>query len=302
MLQGAASASPIDRVSRSLSLGCAFAHPPAALSGPSSKAPGFAGGYFTQGNADAQFFLGEMYHAGKGVVQDYREEVKLNRLAALQGMPKAQLKFCMEYYGGKEGVAQDYVYSYMWCSLAAAHLDGLLAELATRERNAAANELTHVQLLTTQELTKRCEETNYKQCDKPDDTQAAASLISVPMQKEGGIYVVPVIINDAITLYFIVDSGASDVSIPADVVTTLMRTGTLKQSDFLGQKTYLLADGSKVPSQTFRIRSLKIGGKVVEDVDGSIASEKGGLLLGQSFLSRFKSWSIDNNTHALVLE
>jgi predicted aspartyl protease len=126
-------------------------------------------------------------------------------------------------------------------------------------------------------------------------------LMSVPMQRRGGLYVVPVLINDAITLDFVVDSGAADVRIPADVVMTLMRTGSLMESDFLGQKTYVLADGSTVPSQTFRIRSLKVGNKVLENVNGS-TSEKGFLLLGQSFLSRFKSWSVDNNKHALVLE
>ena len=125
--------------------------------------------------------------------------------------------------------------------------------------------------------------------------------ISVPMQRQGGMYVVPVLINNAITLNFVVDSGAADVHIPADVVMTLIRRGTLKESDFLGQKTYVLADGSTVPSQTFRIRSLKVGNKVLENVNGS-ASVKGIPLLGQSFLGRFKSWSVDNNKHALVLE
>jgi hypothetical protein len=47
---------------------------------------------------------------------------------------------------------------------------------------------------------------------------------------------VPVLINNAITLNFVVDSGASDVSIPADVVMTLVRTGTLKEADFIGKK------------------------------------------------------------------
>jgi hypothetical protein len=93
-------------------------------------------------------------------------------------------------------------------------------------------------------------------------------------------------------------SGAFEAS---DCVTS-MRTGTLKAADFTGSKTYVLADGSNVPSQTFRIRSLKVGDKVVENVNGSTASAKGSPLLGQSFLSRFKSWSIDNNRHVLVLE
>jgi hypothetical protein len=83
------------------------------------------------------------------------------------------------------------------------------------------------------------------------------------MLSNGGTFAVPVVINGAIALDFIVDSGAADVSIPADVVITLMRTGTIKESDFLGQKTYMLADGSKVPSQTFRIRSLKVGDRVL---------------------------------------
>ena len=64
-----------------------------------------------------------------------------------------------------------------------------------------------------------------------------------------------------ITLKAIVDSGASDVSVPADVVSTLIRTGTITNDDFLGQQTYVLADGSKVPSARFQIRSLKVGGK-----------------------------------------
>jgi clan AA aspartic protease (TIGR02281 family) len=255
-----------------------------------------------QGNADAQFFFGNMYYEGKGVVQDYQEAVKWHRLAAQQGMPRAQLSLGIQYYGGKEGVAQDNQYAYMWLSLAASKLDGVLGEAAARSRNGAAKEMTPAQVLAAQEMAKRCEESNYKKCDKLEVTQSSSSATSILMKSESGMYVIPVLINDAITLNFVVDSGASDVSIPADVVATLMRTGTLKQSDFLEQKTYKLADGSTVPSQAFRIRSLKVGSKVIENVNGSVASVKGALLLGQSFLSRFKSWSVDNNKHALVLE
>jgi predicted aspartyl protease len=104
-----------------------------------------------------------------------------------------------------------------------------------------------------------------------------------------------------VTLDFIVDSGAADVSIPADVVLTLIRTGTLAESDFLDSRTYRLADGSTVPSQRFLIRSLRVGDKVLENVTGSVAPVAGGLLLGQSFVTRFKSWSIDNQRQALVL-
>ena len=121
------------------------------------------------------------------------------------------------------------------------------------------------------------------------------------MVPEGGTFVVPVRINDQITLKFVIDSGASDVSVPADVVMTLLRTGTITDADFLGTQKYRMADGSSVPSQQFMIRSLKVGDRTLNDVAGSIAPVEGGLLLGQSFLRRFKSWSIDNQREALIL-
>jgi predicted aspartyl protease len=89
--------------------------------------------------------------------------------------------------------------------------------------------------------------------------------------------------------------------IPADIVQTLKRTKTITDADFLGKQTYKLADGSTLPAQQFVIRTLKIGDKTLENVVGSILPVAGDLLLGQSFLSHFKSWSIDNTRPALIL-
>ena len=135
---------------------------------------------------------------------------------------------------------------------------------------------------------------------KPD--VLAPEREAVPMTEEGGVYVVPVKFNDIITLNAIVDSGAADVSVPADVVSTLFRTKTISDGDFIGNKTYVLADGSEVPSPQFRIRSLKVGTKTLEDVEANVSSQKGLILLGQSFLRRFKSWSVDNQQHVLRLD
>jgi clan AA aspartic protease (TIGR02281 family) len=129
-----------------------------------------------------------------------------------------------------------------------------------------------------------------------------SSRMGVPLKQHGGIFVVPVEINGAITLEFGVDSGAADVCVPRDVFSTLIRTGTVKDSDIIGEQTYVLADGSKSRSVRFTIRSLKVGDSVVENVKGSVAPAEGALLLGQSFLERFKSWSINNTNHQLVLE
>ncbi len=130
---------------------------------------------------------------------------------------------------------------------------------------------------------------------------ANAYAMSIPLKKEGGTFVVPVLINDKITLGFTLDSGAADVSIPADVFSTLVRTGTVAESDFIDTQAYVLADGSSQRSQRFRIRSLRVGNLEVRNVIGSVAPSAGSLLLGQSFLSRLQSWSIDNHRQLLII-
>ena len=125
----------------------------------------------------------------------------------------------------------------------------------------------------------------------------------IPLVADRGTFVVPVLINGAITLNFMVDSGASTVSIPSDVVSTLIRGKTIDiDRDFTETANYMLADGTVVPSQNFIIKSLRIGNYSIENVSGIIAPAKGSLLLGQSVLSRFKSWSIDNQREVLILE
>ncbi len=143
---------------------------------------------------------------------------------------------------------------------------------------------------------------NSASAASPTQKTPAAGSSEIVLIKEGGTFKVPVLINGIIPLHFTVDSGAADVSIPADVVLTMMRMGKVLPSDFLGRQTYRLADGSTVPSQTFMIRSLQVGSHIIENVRGSMASVEGSLLLGQSFLGRFKRWSINNKNQTLELE
>jgi clan AA aspartic protease (TIGR02281 family) len=132
--------------------------------------------------------------------------------------------------------------------------------------------------------------------------QGTSVATEVPVEADNGTFVVPVTLNDTITLKFTIDSGASDVSIPADVASTLVRSGTITNDDFIGSQTYTLADGSQVPSTTFRIRTLKVGTLVLHDVTASLANARGPLLLGQSFLQRMSAWSFDNARQVLVLK
>jgi hypothetical protein len=111
---------------------------------------------------------------------------------------------------------------------------------------------------------------------------------------------VPVRINEAVILPFFLDSGAAAVVIPEDVLSTLLRTGTVKKSDFIGSGKVTLADGSEYLSRLFMLNEVRVGDHVVRNVVANVAPVKGDPLLGQSFLSKLPAWTIDNERHALV--
>lgn len=123
----------------------------------------------------------------------------------------------------------------------------------------------------------------------------------IRMTKDGGVYHLPVKINDVIELKFIVDTGASDVSIPADVAMTLIRAEAITDSDFRGKGAYQMADGSLSHNEKINLRSLKIGSQTIYNVEASIASAKGMLLLGQSALSKIEPWRIDTKLGFFII-
>jgi predicted aspartyl protease/uncharacterized protein YecT (DUF1311 family) len=128
-----------------------------------------------------------------------------------------------------------------------------------------------------------------------------SDIDEVALVQAGQLFEIPVRINGAIILNFIIDSGASDVQIPFDVFSTLVRANTIEKSDLIGEQTYVLADGSKQKYPKFLIRELKIGNQILRNVPGSVGSSTGSLLLGQSFLSHFDEWTLDNKRHVLKL-
>jgi predicted aspartyl protease len=243
------------------------------------------------------------------VPQDYAQAAAWFHKAADQGFAAAQ-GILGEMYRDGLGVPQDYVCAHMWLNLAASRSDDATRQMAVKVpddprqmavkvRDNVAAKMTPAQIAEAQRLAGEWMRAHESPVTGPPISGKGES--AVPMVSDGGTFKVPVTINGQLTLKFVVDSGAADVSIPADVVMTLYRTETITDADFLDRQTYQLADGSTVPSQRFVIRTLKIGDKNLENVVGSIAPAAGSLLLGQSFLSRFKSWSIDNQSRALIL-
>ncbi len=131
---------------------------------------------------------------------------------------------------------------------------------------------------------------------------AQAMAIEIPLEKHGGVYTLQVRINGVFTLPFVLDSGASEVTIPADVALSLLRTGTISEKDFLPDKRFTLADGSIVTGSRFNIRELEVGGFRAFNIPAVVAPVTGSLLLGQSFLSKAPHWAIDNRRQLLVID
>jgi hypothetical protein len=82
---------------------------------------------------------------------------------------------------------------------------------------------------------------------------------------------------------------------------TLLRSRSVTENDFIGDGIFITADGSKHKSQRFVLREVQVGDRVIKDVIANVVPIEGDPLLGQSFLSRLPSWSIDNNSHVLNL-
>ncbi len=122
-------------------------------------------------------------------------------------------------------------------------------------------------------------------------------------KKEGGTYEIPVTINGVLKINFIFDSGASDVSISPDVAMTLIKTGTVTNKDFVGEQTYVFADGSKASSRVFIIKQMEIGNHVITNIRASISNSiNAPMLLGQSVLEKFGKITIDNVNQTLIIQ
>lgn len=126
---------------------------------------------------------------------------------------------------------------------------------------------------------------------------------SIKLQQSGGVYEVPVIINDVLKINVILDSGASDVSISPDVALTLIKTGTIKSSDWLPGQVYQFADGSTALSYRFKLSTIALGDRTLRDVSTGIGtSVKAPMLLGQSALKQLGKYTINYSTETLDLE
>ncbi|WP_040586171.1 retropepsin-like aspartic protease family protein [Spirosoma luteum] len=137
---------------------------------------------------------------------------------------------------------------------------------------------------------------------KPTLTQLGNGPTEVRMKKENGVYKVPVTVNGT-SMQFILDTGASLISISSTEAEFMMKQGTITDDDIVGQSRFQDANGDISPGSIIRLKSVQIGDRILENVHASVVSgAKAPLLLGQSALSQFGKISLDYRRNIVTFD
>jgi uncharacterized protein len=116
----------------------------------------------SQGNGDALYILSVMYKTGvEDVIQiDSNESLRLVKMAAAKGNRFAQKELAIRYSDGS-GVVQDFIRVHMWSNVAASRGDKFAAEL----RGQIESKMTRPQIAEAQKMAHDCEIRSYMNCD-----------------------------------------------------------------------------------------------------------------------------------------
>ncbi len=149
---------------------------------------------------------------------------------------------------------------------------------------------------------RKTERKEHRQKRSRISRRNSANKVVIQMRKEGGVYNIPVEINGS-KMEFIFDTGASIISISATEARFLMKQGTLTKNDFIRKSKFTDANGDVSVGMIVNLKTVKLGGVILENVEASIVNNAvAPLLLGQSALAKFGKISIDYNKNRLILE
>lgn len=122
----------------------------------------------------------------------------------------------------------------------------------------------------------------------------------VKMRKDGGVYLVPIEIN-GVSMEFIFDTGASIISLSDTEALFLWKQGKLKEEDFRGTQEFMDANGDINEGTIVNLRNVKIGNKIIHNIEASIVHNQiAPLLFGQSAMNKFGKITIDYNKNQIT--
>ena len=121
------------------------------------------------------------------------------------------------------------------------------------------------------------------------------SSVIIKMENVSGVYMVPAKVN-GLSLKFIFDTGASEVSISLTEAIFMAKNGYLDEDDIVGTSFAQLADGSVTENTRINLKSIEIGELKIHDVSATIIHNSDApLLLGQSAIKRLGRIEFDGD-------
>ena len=129
-----------------------------------------------------------------------------------------------------------------------------------------------------------------------------ASQEVVQLIRDGKLFKIGCKINGH-ELFLFFDTGASIISMSETEAMFLYKQGTLKEEDFVGNVNFQDATGAISEGTIIKLKTVKIGNKILKNVEASIVHNSDApLLFGQSALAKFGKVSIDYHKNEIIFE
>ncbi len=126
---------------------------------------------------------------------------------------------------------------------------------------------------------------------------------TIKFRKIGKMYEIPAVLNGAMDVNFVFDYGAMDILISPYVASRLLKTGTIRDEDWLEGSYFETADGTIAKSRRFKFYSIRIGNKILKNITCTISrSIEAPMVLGHDVLIRFGKYSFNYLDETLTLD
>ena len=130
-------------------------------------------------------------------------------------------------------------------------------------------------------------------------TPYAAYADNIQLVDHNGVYLIPITLNETTEIDGILDTGASEMYIPFNIIAEMILTGSLDISDILSDGTYTLADGTVKNKERVNIDRIKIGNCIYHNISAIVGPVNSKMLIGQSLLKNI-NYIINNKQKMLV--
>ncbi|MCM1502071.1 MAG: tetratricopeptide repeat protein [Bacteroidales bacterium] len=135
--------------------------------------------------------------------------------------------------------------------------------------------------------------------EETDSAGYVERVVEVPFVRANGVTKVKCSIN-GLPLQFILDTGASTVSISSLEATFMYKNDYLTSKDIVGKSTFVDANGDISVGTVINLSNVTFAGLELEDVRATVVSnDKAPLLLGQTVLSRLGKVEIDYEANVI---